>query len=124
MHSIFQKTAVQISRQEIIDLDIDIGNQDDDCEKNEQGNTEKNEESIPDKNSNKNDRYHLQVQDEDMEDMASLATSTSFERSSFRYSLRRRTSKRSINVIQFLIHFQLRFFLFTSVQDWTQRLMT
>ena len=124
MHSIFQKTAVQISRQEIIDLGIDIGNQDDDCEKKEQGNTEKNEESIPDKNSNKNDRYHLQVQDEDMEDMASLATSTSFERSSFRYSLRRRTSKRSINVIQFLIHFQLRFFLFTSVQDWTQRLMT
>ena len=45
-----------------------------------------------------NDHYHLQVEDEDFEDLAGLACTTSFERNSFRYSLRRTHSKNSINV--------------------------
>ena len=94
----FQKTAVQFSRQEIIDLGIDIGVQDKN-EKTGQEKIENSRESIHQDNHNSNeDHYHLQVQNEDMEDIASLATSTSFERSSFRYSLRRRHSKRSMNV--------------------------
>ena len=98
-----QKTTVSFSPQEIVDLGIDIGVEKETDEKEE---VEKNDtkEKLSKDNHNK-DQYHLQVQNEDLEDLASLATSTSFERSSFRYSLRKTSSKRSINVKIFSINF-------------------
>ena len=77
------KTSVQ----EILDLQIDIGMSTDDEVVDENKNTKQKE------------HYHLEVENEDPEDRGYLAPSISIlRRSSSRYSLRRRPSKRSISV--------------------------
>eukprot|EP00111_Clytia_hemisphaerica_P004457 TCONS_00012747-protein len=97
IYTMKEGNAVKISLEEIVELGIDIGQDEDDVAEDQ----DKLEREHEDHHDHHKENLHLEVLDEDLEDMATLACSTSFERSSIRYRLSRSNSRKSINSMVF-----------------------